>query len=121
MRGLILALLVPALVFGASAAGAHAFLDHAAPTVGGTLHRAPVAVSIWFTQELEPAFSSIIVLDQAGNHVEAGEATVDAADATMLHVPLKPLGPGTYKVFWRVVSVDTHPTDGTFSFHVEGG
>jgi copper resistance protein C len=104
----------------ASPALAHAFLDHASPPVGSDLQAAPGAVSIWFTQELEPAFSSIEVHDASGNRVDDGDSQVDAQDATELHVTLKPLPPGTYKVAWRVVSVDTHPTQGTFSFHVGG-
>ncbi len=117
MRTIALALL-PTLLLGAPAARAHAFLDHASPAVGSTLPRAPTKVSIWFTQELEPAFSSITVSDQAGNRVDGGDTKVDSGDATLLQVSLKPLPPGTYKVTWRVVSVDTHPTDGTFTFRV---
>jgi copper resistance protein C len=101
-----------------SLAHAHAFLDHASPAVGRTVPSAPPAVTIWFTQELEPAFSSIEVQDQSGARVDAGDAQVDPKDATILRVSLKPLPPGKYKVFWRVVSVDTHPTEGTFSFTV---
>lgn len=119
MRSMSLVLL-PVLLFGAPAALAHAFLDHASPSVGSTLQRAPTKVSIWFTQELEPAFSSITVSDQAGNRVDGSDTRVDSSDATLLQVSLKPLPPGTYKVTWRVVSVDTHPTDGTFTFRVGG-
>ncbi len=120
MRALALILLLPLLVLAATRAGAHAFLDHAKPAVGGVLTRAPMNVSIWFTQELEPAFSTIEVVDEAGNRVDGGAAQVDASDATLLRVQLKPLRPGTYKVIWRVVSVDTHATDGTFTFRVAG-
>jgi methionine-rich copper-binding protein CopC len=40
---------------------AHAFLEKAAPAVGGTVNAAPKGVTLWFTQELEPAFSTIRV------------------------------------------------------------
>jgi copper resistance protein C len=111
--------LIPASAgLAASLAHAHAFLDHASPAVGRTVATAPPAVIIWFTQELEPAFSSIEVQDQSGARVDAGDAQVDPKDATILRVTLKPLPPGKYKVFWRVVSVDTHPTEGTFTFTV---
>jgi methionine-rich copper-binding protein CopC len=36
----------------------------------------------------------------------------------VMRIGLKPLPPGTYKVHWRVLSVDTHTTEGAFSFHV---
>jgi methionine-rich copper-binding protein CopC len=107
--------------FAASPALAHAFLDHALPRVGSDLPSAPTTVMIWFTQELEPAFSTLEVTDQSGNRVDGGDAQVDAKDATILRATLQALPPGFYKVAWRVVSVDTHPTEGTFSFHVGGG
>ena len=106
------------LTIAASAAWAHAFLDHASPAVGSSVPNSPPAVTIWFTQEVEPAFSTIEVRDQAGNRVDAGDAAVDTADATVLRATLKPLAQGTYKVAWRVVSVDTNATEGTFTFHV---
>jgi methionine-rich copper-binding protein CopC len=102
----------------ASLAHAHAFLDHADPAVGRTVATAPSAITIWFTQELEPAFSTVEVRDEAGNRVDAGDAMIDASDATILRAKLKPLSPGTYKVAWRVLSVDTHTTEGTFTFKV---
>jgi copper resistance protein C len=114
-------LAIPALLLAAPAAHAHAFLDHATPSVGSTVQRAPAMVRLWFTQELEPAFSTIEVVDQAGRRVDDGKASLDARDATILEARLKPLAPGTYKVIWRVVSVDTHATDGDFTFRVAGG
>ena len=36
-----------------------------------------------------------------------------------LVIGLKKLGPGTYTVKWHVVSVDTHHTEGTFTFSVQ--
>jgi len=52
--------------------------------------------------------------------VDRGPAQVDAASRTLLRVPLKPLAPGTYRVKWRVLSVDTHVTEGDFTFRVAG-
>ncbi len=59
---LILGLLL-ALGAGGSAAYAHAFLDHASPAIGSALAASPPEVRIWFTQELEAAFSGIEVSD----------------------------------------------------------
>ncbi|HEX9490959.1 MAG TPA: copper resistance protein CopC [Stellaceae bacterium] len=113
-------LLLPALLFAASAARAHAFLDHASPAVGSTSRQPPTSISLWFTQELEAAFSTVSIVDQGGQRVDGGDAQVDDRDPTLLHATLKPLPPGTYKVMWRVVSVDTHTTEGTFTFRVGG-
>jgi methionine-rich copper-binding protein CopC len=96
----------------------HAFLDHAAPPVGSTLSTAPDRVRLWFTQQLEPAFSGIEVDDANGARVDDGKVTLDPNDATSLSVGLKPLGPGTYTVRWHVVSVDTHRTEGTLTFEI---
>lgn len=106
------------LLCGAStAAWAHAFLDHASPAVGATV-AAPRQVSIWFTEQVEPAFSTIAVTNAAGERVDNSDTHLDQADAKLLRVSLKPLAVGTYKVSWRVVSVDTHRTHGDFSFTV---
>ena len=105
------------LLFGISGyAFGHAFLDHAAPPVGSTLNAAPDRVRLWFTQELEPAFSGIEIDDAKGARVDTGKATLDPNDGTLLSVGLKPLGPGTYTVHWHVVSVDSHRTEGSWTF-----
>ena len=112
------ALGLAAFVAFASGAFAHAFPDRAAPAVGSTVRTAPAAVSIWFTQELEPAFSTIKVLDARGNVVVSSTKAVDDSDRTLLRVSLPPLAPGTYRVVWRVLSVDSHVTEGDFTFSV---
>ena len=94
---------------------AHAMLDHASPRV--TVASAPKEVVLWFTQKLEPVFSSVEVRNGQGVLMNAGKATV-VGDRTQLRVPVKTLPPGTYKVIWRVLSVDTHRTEGNFSFRV---
>ena len=43
---------------------------------------------------------------------KAARRELDRGDGTQLRVPLKALPPGTYKVIWRVLSVDTHRTQG---------
>jgi len=98
-------------------AEAHAFLDHTSPRVGNTVMPAPKEVVLWFTQKLEPAFSSIEVRNEQGASVTTGKATV-VGDRTQMRVPLKALAKGTYKVLWHVLSVDTHRTEGDFSFQV---
>ena len=102
----------------AAQASAHAFLDRAEPRVGSTVHPAPRELRLWFSQELEPAFSTVKVLDNAGRRVDSANARVDPADHSLLRVSLQALGPGVYTVAWRAVSVDTHATEGSFVFHV---
>jgi methionine-rich copper-binding protein CopC len=116
---LILAMgLVCAAGLAVGPARAHAFLDHARPSVGSALPASPPDIRLWFTQELEPAFSTVTVTDAAGNRVDGGDAAVDPTDPSELRATLKKLPPGTYTVHWRVVSVDTHPTAGDFTFDI---
>jgi methionine-rich copper-binding protein CopC len=115
--GLALAFLAGTLLSSAGAL-AHAFLDHAVPLVGSTVRGSPSEVTVWFTQELEPAFSSLRVVDQNGAQVDKRNFAVDPGDRTIMKVSLPNLPPGKYKVLWHALSVDTHTTDGTFSFEV---
>ena len=96
-------------------ASAHAFLDHAEPRVGNTVATAPREVTLWFTQKLEPAFSSITVTNSAGQRVDTGKTRVSG---NQMSVSLRSGGAGTYRVNWHVLSVDTHTTDGSFTFRV---
>ena len=122
LLGIAIRFLPAALLVAAPGAGAqaHALLEHASPAVGSTVQRPPAEVSLWFSEELEPAFSTITVTDQTGRRVDGGDARIDAADKTVLHASLKPLAPGTYNVQWRGVSVDSHATEGSFVFCVAG-
>ncbi len=97
---------------------AHAFLEHSDPPVGGKVHSAPAAVRIWFTEAIEPAFSSIQVFDATGKQVDKKDTHRDPSNRSLLEVSLPRLGPGTYKVVWRVVSVDTHRTNGDFTVQI---
>lgn len=115
MRIFTIAISALSIVFGAAAAEAHASLDHADPSVGSTVPTAPSEISLWFTEALEPAFSSVEVLDASGGRVDQGKPQIKAA---VMRVELKPLPPGTYKVRWRAVSADTHKSEGSFSFRV---
>src|SRR5580704_4655552 len=115
MRMLIIIVTFLLMPLATTAAQAHAFLDHAAPLVGSTVPAAPHEVALWFTQSLEPAFSRIEVSDSSGARVDQGKAQVSGST---MRVGLKPLAAGTYRVHWHVLSVDTHTTQGSFTFHV---
>ncbi|MBV9568851.1 MAG: copper homeostasis periplasmic binding protein CopC [Hyphomicrobiales bacterium] len=103
-----------------TSAMAHAVLVKAVPPVGGTVSAAPSEVRITFSEGVEPRFSKIAVAAADGRAVETGAASVDPANPATLIVPLKStLQPGSYKVTWHAVSVDTHSTQGNFSFTVK--
>jgi methionine-rich copper-binding protein CopC len=97
---------------------AHAFLDHARPAVGSTVHGSPTEIRLRFTAPLESAFSTVKVLDQSGRQVDRKDKQVDHGDPAQIKVTVPPLANGTYRVVWHVLSVDTHVTDGDFTFEV---
>jgi len=120
MDRLIVTFVVGVLALGASPGSqAHAFLDHASPPVGSSVPASPPVVTLWFTQDLEPAFSSVTVTNEAGQRVDLGKAQIPPGSPAEVQIGLKPLAGGTYLVSWHVVSVDTHPTEGTFTFEIK--
>jgi methionine-rich copper-binding protein CopC len=113
LRVLIVSLL--AVTFTSVAAQAHAMLDHASPVVGSSVASAPREVALTFTQNLEAAFSSVEVTDTNGARVDRGKPQVSG---NTMRVGLKSLPAGTYRVRWQALSVDTHKTEGSFTFSV---
>src|ERR1700681_1456347 len=103
------------LLSGVTVAFAHAELTRAVPPAGGNVAVAPNEVTVNFSEQLEPAFSTIVVRDSAGKQVDKADAHVDKADRTIMRVSLQPLLRGTYTVKWRAVTADTHRTEGTFT------
>jgi hypothetical protein len=106
------------LLAAATTAGAHAFLQRAEPRVGSTVRTPPAQVRLWFSERLEPAFSSVRVVNETGERVDKEDNKVTPSAPKQLSVSLPPLPAGIYRVFWRVLSVDTHVTEGDFTFRV---
>ncbi len=98
---------------------AHAFLERAEPAVGSTVKGSPGEVRILFTEKVEPSLSSIQVFNASGREVDKRDMHLDRVNHALLHLSLASLEAGSYKVIWRVVSIDTHVTEGSFSFRVE--
>ena len=103
------------LLLATAETSAHALLDRAEPRVGNTIASTPRQVTLFFTQKLEPAFSNVTVTNAAGARVDTGKPRVSG---NQMSVSLRPGGSGTYHVNWHVLSVDTHTTDGNFTFQV---
>jgi methionine-rich copper-binding protein CopC len=115
MRTLLIIVSVLLTALATTGARAHAFLDHASPLVGSTVPTAPHELTLWFTQNLEASFSTVEVTDANGARVDQGKPSISG---NTMHVGLKALSPGTYRVRWHALSVDTHTTQGSFTFHV---
>ena len=108
---------VTALV-SAAGAQAHTHLQVAVPAADSVVVLSPQEIELSFSEPLELAFSSIVVTDEKNNHVELGSAQLDPDNGRTLNVRLRGLAPGVYTVVWRVLSVDTHRSFGTYTFQV---
>ena len=118
-RRLGLALAVVTCALTANIAAGHAVLQRAEPRVDSKLKRAPDEVKLYFSERLEPAYSSVRVLNDREAQVDRGDSRVDRSNPALLRATLPPLPPGRYKVMWRVLSIDADVTEGNFTFRIE--
>ncbi len=102
------------LVCAATAAQAHAQLDHAVPAVGSTVASSPGQVTLYFTESLEPKFSGGDVRNASGARVDHGASV----SGKVMRLSVGSIPAGSYSVKWHALSVDTHKTQGSFSFQV---
>jgi hypothetical protein len=104
----------------ASFVSAHATAERSEPKVGAEVSKAPAEVKIWFSEAVEPAFSKIQVFAADGREIDKKDSHLDPKDKRLLIVSLAgDLSPGTYRVHWQVVSIDTHRTQNDFKFAVK--
>lgn len=115
---LLLTCLLALIVF-VSPAQAHANLLQSVPEANAQLERSPVQIELFFSEPIEDAFSTIEVLDGAGERVDNDDARVDPADPTRMTATVRSLPDGIYLVSWRnLSSVDSHIVAGVFPFAV---
>jgi len=100
-------------------AGAHAFLDHAEPKVGGVVESSPAEVKIWFTQDVSAKESRLKVFDAKGDEVDRKDAHRDPKNHSLLVATLSALPAGEYQVRWEAVCLLGHHTSGKFMFKVK--
>jgi methionine-rich copper-binding protein CopC len=116
-RGLFLALV--AWVLSVGLALGHSGLQRTEPPAESKLKRPPSEVKLFFSERLEPAYSTVRVKDGNGAQVDRQDAHVDPSNPLLLRATLQPLEQGAYTVNWRVLSVDGHVTEGRFAFQVK--
>ncbi|MFN8488337.1 MAG: copper resistance protein CopC [Caldilineaceae bacterium] len=103
----------------AQPAGAHAVLARSSPGLNAALTQAPSDIRLWFTEPVEPKFSSFQLRDINGATVKTPTSQVDSADPKQLVMQPGTLTNGLYTVVWSVVSAaDGHHTDGSFAFTI---
>ena len=114
LLALFLTLLFPAI------ASAHAILLRSDPAKDSVLSIAPKQVRMWFSEALNPAFSTAVVVNGENKRVDNRDARVSSTDQTEMDVTLQPnLPPAVYIVIWRTDSAaDGHILRGSFIFSV---
>ena len=115
-RGVLRALAL-AVLCAPVRARAHAALVRSTPAHRAVLSTPPERVELWFSERLEPDYARLSVWSAAGTRVDLGDAAV-GADRTRLAVSLPLLGPGTYTVRFRVLSVDGHVVESSLVFTI---
>ncbi|HLQ63320.1 MAG TPA: copper resistance CopC family protein, partial [bacterium] len=101
-----------------SPAFSHAVLERSEPAANASVPTSPRQVALWFTETVDPAFSTVAVVDREGKPVGLGAVRV-SGDQRGLIASVGELPRGVYTVRWRVLSAtDGHATSGFFVFAV---
>jgi copper resistance protein C len=99
---------------------AHSMLVKAEPPRRAVLAQAPSQVQLWFNEEIEGDYASLIVLDAEKRPVTEVKPKLAPEDRKSIVLPLPELTPGKYSVKFRVLSVDGHVVESYFDFSVKG-
>jgi copper resistance protein C len=99
---------------------AHSMLVKAEPPRRAVLAKTPTQVRLWFNEELEGEYASLIVLDAEKHPVTEIKPQLAPDDPKSIVLPLPELTPGKYSVKFRVLSVDGHVVESSFDFTVKG-
>jgi copper transport protein len=112
----LVAVVFTVLVAAATPASAHAALVATNPPQGGTVASAPSEVTLTFSESITPVKDKIRVTAPDGTRADKGAPTVEGA---VLRIPLRgDLPIGTYLVSYRIISADSHPVPGGFTFNI---
>lgn len=119
VRTLVLLLLAAAcaLLAGAGPASAHAAVTGSDPGQGAVVDKAPARISLTFSEQVAMSDDALRVLDPEGKRVDTGKPA--NVSGTTYAVPLHSgLPDGTYTVAYQVVSADSHPVAGAYTFSI---
>ena len=117
VAGSAVALLALAAGSVPQAANAHASLQSAQPSVGGSVAGSPSTIVLQFSEGVEARYSHVSVTGPGGA-VAVSRPSNGGGKSTLVVRVGQQLKPGHYRVSWSVVSVDTHKTQGSFGFNV---
>ena len=95
-------------------ANAHDVVEKVEPAEGSTAASVPAAVKLTFNNTPIGLGAEVLVEDANGTNQSIGPVIIEdnvAAQAVKAEAPA-----GRYTVVWRIVSSDSHPIEGTFTF-----
>ena len=102
--------------FPAGAAQAHAELIRTSPAQGSIVTSAPSEIVVTFSEAVQPVTTRITVIAPDGKRIDSGNPRVQGDN---MHIPVRTNVPGgTYLVSYRVISADSHPVGGGFTYSV---
>ncbi len=101
-------------------ASAHSFPEKENPSAGQKVTSPPSEVVIDFDAPIEKLFAKLEVTGTDGQNLAAGAPQV-SDDGIRMSVKVPALKPGDYTVKWAVVGIDTHHTEGSYTFTVASG
>ncbi|NJL17295.1 MAG: copper resistance protein CopC [Nitrospira sp.] len=113
---ILLALGVPVV-----SAWAHSQLVKAEPPRRAVLTKPPTQVRLWFNENIEGDYASLVVLDAKKQPISDVKPTLAPDDPKSIVLPLPELAPGKYAVKFRVLSVDGHVVESSYDFSIKGG
>lgn len=112
----LLVTVVALLIAPAGPASAHAVLVSSSPIASAVVSNAPAEVVLTFSESVRKVPGKIRVIAPDGSRADRGEPTFEG---TVVTVPVDPAGArGTYLVSYRVISADSHPVSGAFTYSV---
>lgn len=121
IRGLLVTLALVAVLLGFGPAGpasAHSELLASDPTSGAVLDASPATITLTFNEAVEIDLGAIRLFDGSGSPVLLSDVTHPGGDTSKAAVDVPELANGSYVVSWQVVSADSHPASGAFTFQV---
>jgi copper transport protein len=118
---LLLGALGALLLVPAAPASAHAVLVSSDPPANSSLSSSPESITLRFNEPVEVALGSVRVLDAKGERVDRGSFEHPGGDPSRVRVQLREGLEGGFAVGWRVISADSHPATGAFTFGVGEG
>lgn len=113
---ILLALGIPVV-----SAWAHSQLVKAEPPRRAVLTKPPTQVRLWFNENIEGDYASLVVLDAKKQPISDVKPTLAPDDPKSIVLPLPELAPGKYAVKFRVLSVDGHVVESSYDFSIKGG